>query len=88
MSNIKLKQSLQQLQTEINKLGSVPAADKRELENLVAAIRQMLDSDPQAADAEDMQDTLSTAITRFEASHPRLTGVLNDIMISLSNMGI
>jgi hypothetical protein len=89
MSHTKLKKSLQQLQTEIDNLNSLPAAEKRELEAIVHEIRRMLENDSLAADdTEDMQGTLGASITRFEASHPRLTGVLNDIMVSLSNMGI
>ena len=31
---------------------------------------------------------LRDAIERFEVEHPRATGVVNDIMVVLSNMGI
>ena len=31
---------------------------------------------------------LKEAISEFEVEHPRLTGILNDIMVALSNLGI
>ncbi len=34
--------------------------------------------------AEDIKE----AISEFEIEHPRLTGILNDIMIALGNLGI
>ncbi|NIT59402.1 MAG: DUF4404 family protein, partial [Aliifodinibius sp.] len=33
-------------------------------------------------------DELKEAINRFETEHPRTTAILNDIMVTLSNMGI
>ena len=35
-----------------------------------------------------MLDSLRDHIEQFEVEHPRLTGALNRIMVSLSNIGI
>lgn len=87
MTHSKLKQSLQRLQAEIEDLRSVSDAEKNELEAIIGNIRQALDADEQSESA-DLQQSLKSAIVRLDASHPRLTAVLNDIMVTLSNMGI
>jgi hypothetical protein len=87
MSHSKLKQSLQRLQTEIAELKSISSAEKKELELILGNIRQTLDSD-EHIDSSDLQERLNSAIVRLEAAHPRLTAVLNDIMVTLGNMGI
>jgi hypothetical protein len=87
MTHSKLKQSLQRLQAEIEDRKSISDAEKKELEAIIANIRQALDTDEEP-EGTDLQAKLSSAIVRLEASHPRLTAVLNDIMVTLSNMGI
>jgi hypothetical protein len=87
MSHSKLKQSLHRLQTEIAELKSISGTERKELELILRNIRQTLDSD-ENTDNSNLQESLNSAIMRLEASHPRLTAVLNDIMISLGNMGI
>jgi hypothetical protein len=87
MSHSKLKQSLQRLQTEISELKSISSAERKELESILRNIRQTLDSD-ENVDSSNLQESLNSAIARLEAAHPRLTAVLNDIMVTLGNMGI
>ena len=87
MTHSKLKQSLQRLETEIEDLKSISGTEKQELEEIISNIRQTLNQDEEAGGT-DLQESLNSAIVRLEASHPRLTAVLNDIMVTLSNMGI
>lgn len=87
MSHSELKQSLQRLQAEIEDLKSISDTEKKELEAIVRNITRALEEDREAG-ATDLQEKLDSAIVRLEASHPRLTAVLNDIMVTLSNMGI
>lgn len=87
MTHSKLKQSLERLQAEIAELKSISGSEKKELEAIIRSIRQTLDRDEEPEGA-DLQQNLNSAIVRLEASHPRLTAVLNDIMVTLSNMGI
>ena len=35
-----------------------------------------------------LRERLETQIREFEVEHPRLTGILNDVMTSLGNLGI
>ncbi|HEY3487981.1 MAG TPA: DUF4404 family protein [Gammaproteobacteria bacterium] len=87
MTHSKLKSSLRQLQQEIENLKSIPAPEKTELETIMNSIHRLVDAD-ETNDTDSIQQNLDAAITRLESSHPRLTAVLNDIMVTLSNMGI
>lgn len=87
MTQSELKQLLKRLQTEIEDLKTVSSTEKNELEALIRNIRQASGQDEENAGT-DLQESLNSAIARLEASHPRLTAVLNDIMVTLSNMGI
>ena len=87
MSQSELKQLLQRLQAEIEDLKTVSSTEKRELETLIRNIRQASEQDDKNTET-DLQESLNSAVVRLEASHPRLTAVLNDIMVTLSNMGI
>lgn len=87
MADKKLLDTLAQLRAEIESLDSVSESDKRRLESLLTRIRNTADAD-EAETGEGLQDTLTETITRLEASHPRLTAIMNDIATLLSNMGI
>lgn len=87
MSHSELKRSLERLQAEIEDLKSISGTEKKELETIVRNITRALEEDRET-DATDLQEKMNSAIVRLEASHPRLTAVLNDIMVTLSNMGI
>ena len=44
---------------------------------------------PRAEDPEDrVEDEVKEVLTEFEVSHPRLTGVLDRILLALSSLGI
>ena len=87
MTQSELKQLLKRLQSEIEDLKAVSNTEKKELETLIRNIRQAVGQDEENT-ARDLQENLNTAIVRLEASHPRLTAVLNDILVTLSNTGI
>lgn len=87
MADKKLHDTLAQLRAEIEKLDSVSESDKQRLESLLARIRNTADPDD-AETGDDLQDVITENITKFEASHPRLTAIMNDIAVTLSNMGI
>lgn len=87
MTDKRLLDTLAQLQAEIENLDSVSESDKQRLESLLTRIRNTADPD-QAETGEDLQENLTETVTRLEASHPRLTAIMNDIATMLSNMGI
>lgn len=87
MTDKKLLDTLAQLRAEIENLDSVSESDKQRLESLLTRIRNTADPDDTET-GEDLQENLTETITRLEASHPRLTAIMNEIATMLSNMGI
>lgn len=88
MTNIKLKEELEKLRSEVKNLATENIEASSKLEALISELEKKLE-EPAGMDhhpglVEDMKDTIS----QFETEHPRATAILNDIMVTLSNMGI
>ncbi len=86
--NQKLQETLQALREEINKLRPDDRESKDRLEQLVRKLELKLDRPDDTTHHHSLTEGLSDTLTYFEVSHPRITGVLNDLMMTLSNMGI
>jgi hypothetical protein len=41
-----------------------------------------------AGDPQTMVDQVENIVTTFEQDNPRVAGILNNIMVTLSNMGV
>ena len=83
-----LDDSLNNLRAEIQALDIGDEAARQRLERLVREIEQTLaNPDDQPADG-TLADQLKASILSFEASHPRLAGVMNEVVEKLSHMGI
>jgi len=80
MSN-KLKQSLEELRDELKQIGS----DDPQLQKLAGDVQAALQQHGEnAPPLESLRDSAET----FEARHPQLTALINNVMNSLSNIGI
>lgn len=87
MSQEHIHQLLQNLRRDIEGLPEGEA--KRHMQGLVGELDQRLATTATTAEHRDgVVDQIKHAVERFEADHPRVTAILNDIMVSLSNMGI
>ncbi len=84
----KLYKTLERLRLEIDKLDIDDVESKARLEKLVADLEQKLESPDNLPNDQDLTDSLADSLTHFEVSHPTVTGILNDLMMTLSNMGI
>ena len=83
-----LDESLNRLRSEIAVLDIDDEDARRRLETLVHDIEKTL-ANPKRADADgSLGDRLKASILRFEASHPRLAAVMNEVTEQLGNMGI
>jgi hypothetical protein len=85
MSRNELQQSLAALRQEVAALDNNSGALKTRLVALANDIERQLET--------GIEDASLLAQTRhqlelFEVEHPRLTTILNDIMVTLSNLGI
>jgi hypothetical protein len=87
MSEKDLWETLEQLRAQVAAL-EADKTSKARLESLIGTLEQRL----QGAGSEEHHGHLVAeireAISHFEVEHPRLTGILNDLMVTLSNMGI
>jgi uncharacterized protein YpuA (DUF1002 family) len=85
MTEQKINEALGALRKE-GELDNAEAKDR--LTSLVENIEQNLDYTGFGEEHQDLVEDVKDAITHFEVEHPRITGILNDIMMTLSNMGI
>jgi hypothetical protein len=86
MPQNKLHKSLERLRDEVNHLAADDIESRERLNNLITDLEVKL-ARPEDED-EGLMDNLKESIQHFEAEHPRATAILNDIMVTLSNMGI
>ena len=83
-----LDESLHRLRSEIEALGSQDAEARQRLGRLLRDIETTLEN-PQHRDADEtLGEQLRASILNFEASHPRLDSLMNDVMEKLGAMGI
>jgi predicted component of type VI protein secretion system len=88
MSRAELNAALERLKREIEAMPSDEAGRKRQLRSLIEAIESSVGAEMTAHDKHGMLRSLRGAIEDFEVSHPRATAILNDIMVTLGNIGI
>lgn len=88
MTDPSLRELLEQLHGEIEALESSDAETKSRLNNLILDLEQTLDRPVDAEHHENVVQDLRESIRHLEVEHPRTTGILNHIMMTLSNMGI
>lgn len=86
MKNKKLHDDLKKLRNEINNVATDDIESRKKLNQILSDLQEKLEK-PDNND-EGLVKDLKETIRHFEAEHPRATAILNDIMVTLSNMGI
>ena len=88
MERQQLREYLEELNSTIGDLHA-PDDDKNKLTVLIAEIELQL-NEPMlvAGDPQTLVDQVENMVTTFEQDHPRVAGILNNIMVTLSNMGV
>ena len=82
-----LTQLLQQLRAQLANIKAVDDQGQELLRGLNADIRRLLDASE--ADADDsLLERLQESVDYFEATHPRLTTALSQLLNALNNAGI
>jgi hypothetical protein len=79
---------LRTLRSEIDALDIDDEEARRRLDALVADIGARSRDPNRSASDERLNGQLRASILKFEASHPRLAGVMNDVLEKLGTMGI
>lgn len=89
MNKEQLRAHLEQLHAELRQVEEVAGTDRELLQRLERDLRDILgraDTDLQAASG--LGDRLRDAIAQLEASHPRITILMRDVIDQLAYMGI
>jgi|TARA_B110000238_G_scaffold198801_1_gene244354 ABC-type transporter Mla subunit MlaD len=88
MERQQLSEYLDQLNRAIGDLDA-PDEDKSKLTSLIAEIEQQLHEPLEVTgDPQTLVDQVENMVTTFEQDHPRVASILNNIILTLSNMGV
>lgn len=88
MNHDPLRSTLEALRMESTQLAASDTDARARIESLMAAMEVEL-ANPDAASLTDgFGDTIQDLVTRYEVEHPRLTGVLGQLLRALGDMGI
>lgn len=88
MTEQKINDALAQLRKEIERLEIGNRAAKERLTSLVESIEERVEASGGGEEHQYLVDEMKDAITHFEVEHPRITGIINDLMMTLSSAGI
>ncbi len=88
MSDEQLRKSLDELRSELERLEAEEAQVKQRLDALISGVETRLDKPEDKDLHQSLVQDLRQSISQFEVSHPRATAILNEIMVTLGNMGI
>jgi len=88
MTSTKLHEELERLRSAINEVADDKIDAKEKLNLLISDIEKKLDEPSDETHHKNLIEDISNAINQFETEHPRATAILNDVMVTLSNMGI
>lgn len=87
MTDNELQKKLENLRAEIEKVASNDSEARERLNTLLRDVEKTLEESGAEVD-DNLLENIRETISQFEADHPRATAILNDIMVTLSNMGI
>ena len=87
MERQQLREQLDQLNEAINASGA-SQDDKRRLGELINDIEQQIDEPLVAEESQSLADQVESMVSTFETEHPTVAAVLNNIMVTLSSMGV
>ena len=88
MTGDKLREDLERLRTELDALARSDFSARDKLNSIINDIERRIQEPEDASAHHGLIASIRDAIHHFEAAHPRATAILNDIMVTLSNMGI
>ena len=88
MSKKELDKSLQDLRAEIDKLGAENDDIKEKIDTLATGIEGEINNLDNTKYIDSLIQNIQQHIEQLETEHPRITGVLNRIMVTLSGLGI
>lgn len=87
MSKESLVKDLERLRSEIDQVARNNPEAYRKLNRLINDLEDRISDTPEQ-DHDGLIERVKKEITHFETAHPRATAILNDILVTLSNIGI
>jgi outer membrane protein TolC len=84
----RLEASLRTLRAEIATLDTGDDDARRRLASLVGELESAVADPSRSGERRTLGEQLRASILRVEAAHPRLAGLVNEVVESLGNMGI
>ena len=84
----RLEASLRALRAELAALDVDDDDARRRLAALVGELETAVQDPTKSGDRAPLGEQLKASILRMEAAHPRLAGVVNEVVESLAKMGI
>jgi len=88
MPDKQLRQSLDELRSELERLEAEEAQVRERLDALISGVETRLEKPDDTAHHQSLVQDVRHSISEFEVTHPRATAILNEIMVTLGNMGI
>lgn len=86
MTEQKINDALDELRKQGEEIDNPES--KERLTSLVDNIEQNVDYSGVSEEHQDLIEDVKDALTHFEVEHPHITGILNEIIMTLSNSGI
>lgn len=80
-----LYRQIEALRAELENSEGVSEGAREKLIGLIERLEEQL---PDAYRDEGIVEQFESWVTEFEVTHPTLTGVVNDLLVKLSNMGV
>ena len=87
MAEKEVNEALFNLRSEIEGLDDSNPDLKSKLEGLLDELEDRLEATEDQNHLHLVED-MKEAVSSFEVEHPRITGIVNDLMVALSNLGI
>lgn len=89
MTDQNLRDLLEKLHQELEKIDVADESERERLRHLEADIRKLRERSGETPETDEtMLERLQDSIDHFEVTHPRLTMMLSQMMTILSNAGI
>jgi len=83
-----LKKLKNALEAQIRRTGSIDDISREKLENLLSCLEMKLREPHDPAHHKGLIEHLEDGMRHFEATHPDLTTIMNDMLVMLGNLGI
>ena len=87
MNEQELREQLEQLAAAVN-TADAGTSDKLKLQELIDSIESQLSNPVVDAEPVSLADQVDGMVSTFEADHPTVAAILNNIMVTLTSMGI